>query len=68
MIRATIKLATMRPEAIKKFEEYRKTMSDCAVAMLQNQLSKDISRDTVHVAMQMVLATVTDPCCKRSPD
>ena len=67
IIRATIKLATIRPKAIKKFEKYRKTVSDCAVAMLQNQLSKDISRDTVHIAVQMVLATVTDSVLQENP-
>lgn len=66
-IRATLKLATIRPEAVKKFEEYRETLNDCAIAMLHNQMPKGISRDTIRVAVQIVIATVTDSLLQEKP-
>jgi hypothetical protein len=67
VIRATIKLATIRPEAVKKFEEYRTTVSNHAIAILHNRLSKGISRDTIRVAVQIVMATVTDSVLQENP-
>jgi AcrR family transcriptional regulator len=60
IIRATMKLATLRPEAIQKFEDYRKTVSDCAVDMTRGHLPKVISPETARVAAQVVMATITD--------
>jgi AcrR family transcriptional regulator len=67
IIRATMKLATLRPEAIQKFEEYRKTVSDCAVEMLRGHLPKDVSPETARVAAQVVMATITDAVMLQKP-
>lgn len=67
VIRATIKVATIRPEAIKKFEKYRQTVSDCAVALLHTHLAKDVSADSVRLAVQIVIATITDSLLQKKP-
>jgi AcrR family transcriptional regulator len=67
IIRATIKLATFRPDAIQKFEEYRKTVSNCAVEMLRGHLHKDVSPETARVAAQVVVGTITDAIMLQKP-
>lgn len=67
VIRATMKLATVRPLARERFEEYRKALSDHAVAILASKLPKTTSPQGVRVAMQIVLATVTDAVLQKQP-
>ena len=66
-IRATIKLATVRPKAIEEFERYRKAVADHAVALLRDRLPKGVSPDTVRIGVQIVLATVTDAVLQSNP-
>jgi len=67
IIRATMKLSTLRPKTIEKFEEYRKAVSDHVVALLRDDLPKDVSTDTVRLGVQIVLATVTDSILQTKP-
>jgi len=67
IIKATMKLVTLRPRTIEKFEEYRKAVSDCAVALLGDDLPKEVSTDTVRAAVQIVLATITDAILQAKP-
>jgi AcrR family transcriptional regulator len=67
VIRAVTKLATLRPNVIEKFEKYRNTVSNCAVAMFQDELDQDVSRNTIHIAVQVVLATITDAILQQKP-
>jgi AcrR family transcriptional regulator len=60
MIRAAIKLATVRPDAMKPFEEYRSAVSNSAVTMLATKGAKAPTPGEVRLAMQFVFATATD--------
>ena len=67
VIRATMKLATVRPSAMGHFEGYRGALSDLAVAMLSSKLPRTTSPQAIRVAMQVVLATVTDSVLQKQP-
>jgi AcrR family transcriptional regulator len=65
IIRATVKLATINPHAMDLFEDYRKVVSDQAVNLLAGKVPG--SAGAVRIAMQIVLATVTDAILQRRP-
>jgi AcrR family transcriptional regulator len=67
IIRATMKLATIRPAAIERFADYRKIISDCAVMMLESNLKERNSSETIRAVMQVVLATITDSVLQQKP-
>jgi hypothetical protein len=67
MIRAAIKLATHRPDAMKPFEEYRSAVSNSAVTMLATKGAKAPTPGKVRLAMQIVFATVTDAVLQKQP-
>jgi len=59
VIRAAIKLATVKPIAIELFEEYRTEVTDLSVALLSPKLRK-APPSAIRIGMQIVLATITD--------
>jgi AcrR family transcriptional regulator len=67
MIRAAIKLATIRPDAMKPFEEYRSAVSYGAVTILAIKGAKAPTPGEVRFAMQIVFATVTDAVLQKQP-
>lgn len=66
VIRASIKLATVMPMAIEPFEEYRKAVSDYAVALLSSKLS-ETKPEAIRIAAQVVMGTVTDAVLQKKP-
>lgn len=59
VIRATVKLATIKPPTIELFEDYRKLVADQSVALLVPKLH-GTPPQTIRIAIQIVLGTVTD--------
>lgn len=59
VIRATIKLATVKPVTIELFEEYRTEITDLSIALLSPKL-RAASPRAIRVAMQIILAAITD--------
>lgn len=66
VIRATMKLATVRPDTIQLFEDYRKTVSNLSVSLLSPKLSKTLP-GAIRIAIQIVVATVTDAILQKQP-
>ena len=66
VIRATVKLSTVKPIAIELFEDYRKQVTQLAVAVLAPRM-KDTSTGSIRLSMQIVLATVTDAILQPRP-
>ncbi len=66
VIRATVKLSTVKPIAIELFEDYRKQVTQLAVAVLAPRL-KGTSTGSIRLGMQIVLATVTDAILQPRP-
>jgi AcrR family transcriptional regulator len=66
VIRATMKLSTVKPLALKPFENYRMTVTDHAVKLLTGR-SRQVSAGAVRIGMQVVLGTVTDSIMQKSP-
>jgi hypothetical protein len=59
VIRAAVKLATIKPLTIELFEDYRKVVADQAVALLFPKLHRTTPH-TIRIAIQIVLGTITD--------
>jgi AcrR family transcriptional regulator len=64
VIRATVKLAAVRPRAMEAFTDYRETIGNCAVALLAKNT---ISEGNVRIAVQVLLAAVTDSVLLKKP-
>lgn len=60
VIRATLKLSTVKPITIELFHDYRAAVTEDAVALLSPKLRHPGSRRSVKVAMQIVFAVATD--------
>jgi AcrR family transcriptional regulator len=67
VIRAAIKLATLRRAVMKSFEKYRSTVSNSALTMLATKGAKAPTPGEVRLAMQIVFATVTDAVLQKQP-
>jgi AcrR family transcriptional regulator len=59
VIRAALKLATVKPETIELLGDYRKLIADRSAALLSAKLHRTRPQ-TVRIAVQIVLGTVTD--------
>ena len=66
VIRATAKLATVKPSTIELFEDYRATLTRLAVGLLSPRIRGN-SVGAVKIGMQIVLATVTDAVLQPRP-
>ncbi len=66
VIRATIKLSTVKPITIELFEDYRAAVTQSAVAALSPRIG-GVSTGTIRLGMQIVLATVTDAILQPRP-
>ena len=66
VIRACLKLATVKPRTIELFEEYRTEVTKLAVDLLAPRMGSGASR-TIRVGMQIVLGTVTDAVMQKRP-
>ena len=66
VIRATIKLSTVKPITIELFEDYRAAVTQSAVAALSPRIG-GVSTGTIRLGMQIVLATVTDAILQPHP-
>ncbi|MEI9886323.1 MAG: TetR/AcrR family transcriptional regulator [Rhizomicrobium sp.] len=66
VIRATIKLSTVKPITIELFEDYRKEVTRLAIAVLAPRLQGN-STGPIRLGMQMVFATVTDAVLQPRP-
>ena len=66
VIRATAKLATIKPITIELFEDYRAAVTRLAVALLAPRLRGN-STGALKIGMQIVLATVTDAVLQPRP-
>jgi AcrR family transcriptional regulator len=66
VIRATIKLSTVKPIAIELFEDYRTEVTRLAVAILAPRVPRN-SKGAIRLGMQIVLATVTDAVLQPRP-
>lgn len=60
VIRATLKHCTTKPDSLEPFTEYRKLVSEHAVALLANRLEIDHPARTIRIGLQVVFATVID--------
>lgn len=66
VIRATVKLSTVKPIAIELFEDYRKEVTRLAVGVLEPRIPGN-STGPIRLGMQIVLATVTDAVLQPRP-
>lgn len=66
VVRATIKLSTVKPITIELFEDYRKEVTRLVVAILAPRLHGN-STGPIRLGMQMVFATVTDAVLQPRP-
>ena len=66
VIRATIKLGATDISTREIFEDYRKDVTEQAVALLAPRLARD-EATRVKIAMQIVFATVTDAILHKQP-
>jgi hypothetical protein len=66
VIRATIKLSTVKPITIELFEDYRAAVTQSAVAALSPRIG-GVSTGAMRLGMQIVLATVTDAILQPRP-
>ena len=66
IIRATMKLATVKPLALDLFEDYHSAVTDRAVALLAGK-SRNVSAGAVRVGMQIVLGAITDAVLRKHP-
>lgn len=66
VIRATIKLSTVKPVTIELFEDYRAAVTQSAVAVLSPRVG-GVSTGTIRLGIQIVLATVTDAVLQPRP-
>ena len=66
VVRATIKLSTVKPITIELFEDYRAAVTRSAVAVLSPRIRGN-STSTIRLGMQIVLATVTDAILQPHP-
>ena len=66
VIRATIKLSTVKPITIELFEDYRKEVTRLAVTVLAPRIQGN-STGAIRLGMQIVLATVTDAVLQPHP-
>ncbi len=65
VIRATLKLATVKPLALEPFEDYRSTVTDLSVDLLSDKLRQPPA--SIRIAMQIVLGTITDAVLQKHP-
>ncbi len=66
VVRATMKLSTVKPIAIELFEDYRKEVTRLAIAVLAPRLHGN-SSGPIRLGMQIVFATVTDAILQPRP-
>ncbi len=66
VIRATMKLSTVKPITIELFEDYRKEVTRLAIAVLAPRIRGN-STGPIRLGMQMVFATVTDAVLQPRP-
>lgn len=66
VVRATMKLSTVKPITIELFEDYRKEVTRLAVAVLAPRLHGN-STGPIRLGMQIVFATVTDAVLQPRP-
>jgi AcrR family transcriptional regulator len=66
VVRATMKLATVKPLAIESFENYRESVAIWAIALLA-QTSNTSPPRQIRAAVQIVIATVTDAILQKKP-
>lgn len=66
VIRATTKLATVRPLAAELFENYRSAVTDLSAELLADKNSR-ASAANVRIGMQIVLGTITDAVLQKRP-
>jgi AcrR family transcriptional regulator len=66
VIRAGIKLSTVKPDTAELFEDYRHTVTDKAVALLAPKFPKT-NTQAIRIAVQIVMATVTDAVLQKKP-
>jgi AcrR family transcriptional regulator len=60
VVRATLKHGTTKPDSLEPFHEYRKLVTDRAVALLAHRLDIDNPARAVRIGLQLVFATITD--------
>lgn len=60
VLRATIKLGTIKPSVLQPLFRYRTNLTDRAVELLSPLLTNNVSPLSVRTAMQIAFATVTD--------
>jgi len=58
--RAALKLATMKPEALKPLHEYRASVADHAVTLLASRLSLSDAQGSIREAVQLIFSMVID--------
>jgi AcrR family transcriptional regulator len=66
VIRATIKLSTVKPITIELFEDYRMALTRSAVAVLSPRVRGN-STGAIRLVMQIVIATITDAVLQPRP-
>ena len=66
VIRATVKLSTVKPVTIEPFEDYRAAVTKVAIAVLSPRIRGN-STGAVRLGMQIVMATVTDVVLQPRP-
>jgi len=66
VIRATIKLSTVKPATIKLYEDYRAAVTKLAITVLSRRIRGN-STGAIRLGMQIVFATVTDAVVQPRP-
>jgi hypothetical protein len=66
VIRATVKLSTIKPITIEPFDNYRAAVTKLAIAVLSPRIRGD-STSAIRLGMQIVFATVTDAVLQPRP-
>lgn len=66
VIRATIKLSTVKPATIKLYEDYRAAVTRSTIAVILPRVG-GVSAGAIRLGMQIVLATVTDAVLQPRP-
>ncbi len=65
VIRAAVKLATVKPLTAEPFEDYRKMVTALAVDLLAHK--SKASHAAIRIAVQIVLGTITDSILQKHP-
>jgi len=64
-IRATLKLATVKPLALEPFEDYRSAVTDLAVDLLAGKIRQPPT--AIRIGIQIVFGTITDAILQKHP-